>query len=228
MSNNRFALFIDGDNIAPKNINTILNILKKRGRILIKRVYGDFSKDNMKHWCSTSLEHSIEPIQVWRLNGKNSSDLKITADCVEFMYQNDIGIDNFVLATGDGDFITLINKLRMNGHYVLGVSQTMKSTSDYLPKACDEFIILDRIKNNKKNKAKDELIKTIHTTLEEQDNHEMILSLLKDKLLELNPTFSELNFGHNKFSSLINSIKSIEIIRNGRTFSVKLKKNISI
>ena len=29
MSNNRFALFIDGDNIAPKNINTILNILKK-------------------------------------------------------------------------------------------------------------------------------------------------------------------------------------------------------
>ena len=93
MSNNRFALFIDGDNIAPKNINTILNILKKRGRILIKRVYGDFSKDNMKQWCSTSLEHSIEPIQVWRLNGKNSSDLRITADCVEFMYQNDIGID---------------------------------------------------------------------------------------------------------------------------------------
>ena len=95
MSNNRFALFIDGDNIAPKNINTILNILKKRGRILIKRVYGDFSKDNMKQWCSTSLEHSIEPIQVWRLNGKNSSDLRITADCVEFMYQNDIGIDTY-------------------------------------------------------------------------------------------------------------------------------------
>ena len=223
MSNNRLALFIDGDNIAPKNINTILNILKKRGRILIKRVYGDFSQNNMKQWCSTSLEHSIEPIQVWRMNGKNSSDLKITADCVEFMYQNDIGIDNFVLATGDGDFITLINKLRMNGHYVLGVSQTMKSTSGYLPKACDEFIILNRIKNNKKNKAKEELIKTIHSTLEDTDNQEMILSQLKDTLLKLNPTFSELNFGYDKFSSLINSIPTIEIIRDGSTFRVKIK-----
>ena len=223
MSNNRLALFIDGDNIAPKNINTILNILKKRGRILIKRVYGDFSQNNMKQWCSTSLEHSIEPIQVWRMNGKNSSDLKITADCVEFMYQNDIGIDNFVLATGDGDFITLINKLRMNGHYVLGVSQTMKSTSGYLPKACDEFIILNRIKNNKKNKAKEELIKTIHSTLEDTDNQEMILSRLKDTLLKLNPTFSELNFGYDKFSSLINSIPTIEIIRDGTTFRVKIK-----
>tara|TARA_B100001123_G_C15161707_1_gene967712 strand:+ start:385 stop:1074 length:690 start_codon:yes stop_codon:yes gene_type:complete len=229
MSKNRFALFIDGDNISPRSIDSILDILKKRGRILIKRVYADFSQENMKKWCSTSLENSIEPIQVWRLNGKNSSDLRITADCVELMYQDNINIDNFVLATGDGDFITLINKLKMNGHYVLGVSQTMKSTSDYLPKSCDEFIILDRIKNNTKTKgdngrAKQELIRKIKSTLEDTDNHEMILSKLKDKLLELNPTFSELNFGYDKFGSLINSIKSVEIIKNGHTLSVKLKK----
>ena len=76
---------------------------------------------------------------------------------------------------------------------------------------------------NKKNKAKDELIKKIHSTLEDTDNPEMILSQLKDTLLKLNPTFSELNFGYDKFSSLINSIPTIEIIKNGRTFRVKKK-----
>ena len=37
------ALLIDGDNISYKYVPTILSELNKQGRIVIKRVYGDFS-----------------------------------------------------------------------------------------------------------------------------------------------------------------------------------------
>ena len=242
-----FAIFIDGDNTAPQHVGIVMNIVKQRGKILIKKVYGDFSQDNMKSWYKHSLEHSLEPIQVWRIKGKQSSDLKITADCVELMI-NKQNIDNYVLVTGDGDLITLINKLKMNGKYVIGFSQSLKSTSEYLPNSCDEFVIIDRVikkLNRKKNIKKvdyvsdddgelteesssggdnmDDLITNIKYIIEEYESDIMGLSTLKERLLELNPTFSELNFGYSKFGQLVNNIPCIEITRSNHSLFVKLK-----
>ena len=242
-----FAIFIDGDNTSPQHIGEVINIVKTRGKILIKRVYGDFSQDNMKNWYKQSLEHSLEPIQVWRIKGKQSSDLKITADCIELMIKKD-NIDNYALITGDGDFITLINKLKMNGKYVIGFSQSLKSTSEYLPNTCDEFIIIERVIKSQKRKNikniieeknednfsdeyteesnnagdnKDDLIETLKYIMDEYESDIMEMSTLKERLLELNPTFSELNFGFQKFGQLINSIPGIEIIRTNHSLFVK-------
>ena len=246
-----FALFIDGDNTACQNIKIVIDIVKQRGKILIKRVYGDFSQENMKNWYKYSLEHSLEPIQVWRIKGKQSSDLKITADCIELMI-NKHNIDNYVLVTGDGDFITLVNKLKMNDKYVIGFSQSKKSTSEYLPNSCDEFVFIDMVINSsKKIESNHQYIENTNMTVDKVDTMEeetiiednsnmdnikeiikafMIeyesdligISTLKERLLELNPTFSELNYGYNKFGQLMNSIPGIEIQRKDHTLYAKL------
>ena len=226
------ALFIDGDNIAPHNIGTVIDIVKTRGKILMKRIYGDFSQENMKNWYKYSLEYSLDPIQVWRIQGKQSTDIKITADCVELMMQKN-NIEYYVLVTGDGDFITLVNKLKTRGKFVLGISQYVKSTSSYLPNSCDEFIMLDSYLKSKEwtennesethieksseefiiEKLRIDLIDTIKSILEDYDQKGIILSKLKDKLLELNPKFSEINFGFPKFGRLISSFHCFDIVK---------------
>ena len=47
---NIIAVYIDGDNASHKNIKECLNEIKSYGRIAIAKVYGDWSKDNMRNW----------------------------------------------------------------------------------------------------------------------------------------------------------------------------------
>ena len=75
--NNTIAVFIDGDNTSHRDINIILNEIKTYGRIIILRVYGDWSMDNMKNWLSKAKQYGIITIQCERINGKNSSDITL-------------------------------------------------------------------------------------------------------------------------------------------------------
>ena len=43
MSIANIAIFIDGDNISAQHYESIVNDLKQEGRILLQRVYADFS-----------------------------------------------------------------------------------------------------------------------------------------------------------------------------------------
>ena len=88
---NNVALFIDGDNISHKYCDKIIKIAKNYGNLLISRVYGDFSKGELKYWETSSVIYNIEPILVWRLGGKNSSDLRLTADAIEMINEKNNG-----------------------------------------------------------------------------------------------------------------------------------------
>ncbi len=63
MGEKRFALLIDAENIAAKHLETILREVTNYGKVIYRRVYGDFSDTQMKTWKEKILKHALTSIQ---------------------------------------------------------------------------------------------------------------------------------------------------------------------
>lgn len=218
-----FGIFIDGDNISPKYFSIINELIKKRGKIIIKKVYGDFTEDNMKNWKKISINFGIEPIMVWREKNKNSSDIKMVSDIMEILFTFSY-LKNFVLVTGDYDFRDLCRKIIMFNKNVIGISCYQKSTSQYLKNFCNEFFILDSIDKTKLN-TKEIIIQNIKDILNSHNSNIMNLGLLKSKLLNIDSEFNEINYGFGSFKEFIKSFDNEIVISEdiNRSLCVGLK-----
>jgi uncharacterized protein (TIGR00288 family) len=152
----RLALFIDFENIARGvrqrhleervDLRAILAELEEKGRILVKRAYADWGY--YKDYRSDLLQQGIEPVQVFaasrdREGWKNGADIRIAIDAVETAFRSP-EITDFVLVTGDSDFLSLVNRLRENGKTVWGVG-LKSSSSQYLVKSCDHYLFYEEI-----------------------------------------------------------------------------------
>lgn len=152
----KLALFIDFENIARGvrqrhleervDLRAILGELEEKGRIHLKRAYGDWSY--FKDYRSDLLQHGIEPVQVFaaardREGWKNGADIRIAIDAIETAFRFP-EITDFVLVTGDSDFLSLVNRLRENGKIVWGVGLKI-SSSQYLVKSCDHYLFYEDI-----------------------------------------------------------------------------------
>ena len=77
----RVAVLIDAENVAPKYISIILNEANNLGNIIIKRIYGDWTIQQMGSWRNIILDNSVQPIQQYsNVSGKNSSDSALIID----------------------------------------------------------------------------------------------------------------------------------------------------
>jgi len=152
----KLALFIDFENIARGvrqhhleervDLRAILAELEERGRILVKRAYADWGY--YKDYRSDLLQQGIEPVQVFaaskdREGWKNGADIRIAIDAIETAFRSP-DITDFVLVSGDSDFLSLVNRLRENGKMVWGVG-LRSSSSQYLMKSCDHYILYEEI-----------------------------------------------------------------------------------
>jgi hypothetical protein len=73
---------------------------------------------------------------------KNSVDVRLATDCIELIHTHP-GIEVFILATGDSDFIHVVNKLRPYGKRVVGLAVSW-SASPRLAEVVDELVLYDR------------------------------------------------------------------------------------
>ncbi|MGV3719436.1 MAG: NYN domain-containing protein [Actinomycetota bacterium] len=152
----KLALFIDFENIARGvrqhhleervDLRAILSELEEKGRILVKRAYADWGY--FKDYRSDLLQQGVEPVQVFaasrdREGWKNGADLRIAIDAIETAFRSP-DITDFVLVSGDSDFLSLVNRLRENGKMVWGMG-LRSSSSQYLMKSCDHFILYEDI-----------------------------------------------------------------------------------
>jgi Uncharacterized conserved protein len=138
------ALLIDGDNISYKYLPTILSELNKQGRIVIKRVYGDFSSKILTPWKEAALKYSLTCVHNYAFTvNKSSTDSSLIIDCMDILYRNDIDI--YCICSSDSDFIRLIQRLKENGKQVLGMGET--KTVEAFKSAVDRFYPLGAIKS---------------------------------------------------------------------------------
>ena len=221
---NRFILLIDGDNFSPNAVKFMINDIKTRGNIIIKKVYGDFSSKalNWKHSC---YEYQIEALQVWSRNRKQATDNRLLTDGVE-MICNYPKFTHLAIASGDIDMSDLVRIAKYHNKYVIGYSSGKRHTSNLLKKCCDEFIICRKpIKNsgnvlsnasssleNTEIVSSKEIKRQIRKILDDSDE-KLRCSQLKEKLLRIDNTFTQTNYGKTTFTKLLRDFGfNIELI----------------
>lgn len=136
----KLAVLIDAENIASKYIEVILREANTLGNIIYKRIYGNWTSQQMRSWKDVILENSIQPIQQYNnTSGKNSTDSSLIIDAMDLLYLNKL--DGFCIVSSDSDFTRLASRLRESEVYVLGMGE-QKTPRSFIS-ACNKFSYLD-------------------------------------------------------------------------------------
>ena len=219
------AVLIDADNIPANYVKEMLEEIAKYGNPTIKRIYGDWTKPNLAKWKGLLLENAITPIQQYAYtSGKNATDSAMIIDAMDILYSGKV--NGFCLVSSDSDFTRLATRLREAGMQVFGIGE--KKTPEPFIVACDKFIYLEILKqetedeettseNNSKTKSVDKVtpkvIRFIKATISDvaDDDGWAFLGDVGSLLQKKQPNFDSRNYGYQKLTPLIRSIKQFEV-----------------
>ena len=136
----RLAVLIDADNAQPSRSDALMAEVATLGAATVKRIYGDWTTDQLKSWKSAANRHAIQPMQQFAYTkGKNATDSALIIDAMDLLYSD--RLDGFVLVSSDSDFTRLASRLRESGMTVYGVGE--RKTPEAFVAACDRFIYSD-------------------------------------------------------------------------------------
>jgi uncharacterized LabA/DUF88 family protein len=223
------AVLIDGDNIPSAYVKEMMEEIAKYGNPTIKRIYGDWTKPHLSKWKKILLENAITPIQQYGYTiGKNATDSAMIIDAMDILYSDKV--NGFCLVSSDSDFTRLATRLREAGMHVIGIGE--KKTPDSFIVACDKFIYIEILKNqsveseSEENEDADLLksnvdkitpkeIKLISSTISDLADEDgwAFLGDVGNLLQKKQPNFDSRNYGFQKLTPLIKSIKKFDIER---------------
>ncbi len=239
----RIAVLIDADNVSDKYIKYILDEISNHGTPTYKRIYGDWTKPQLAAWKAVLLNYSITPIQQYNYtSGKNSSDAALIIDAMDILYSHNV--DGFCIVSSDSDFTRLAARLREAGMLVIGMGE-QKTPMPFIS-ACEKFKYLEVLASMAVKPPSDtarkeqpktegpklsaappneliEAIKTIITEVSDEDGW-VFLGELGNILTKRYPDFDTRNYGYNKLTPFVASLKQFEM-RSTRTSnpSISLK-----
>ena len=226
------ALFIDCDNISYRAIDGIISELSKYGVVNIRQAYGNWTKDNLKNWEEKLLEYAIKPIQQFDYTkNKNATDILMTIDAIDLLHTKQI--DAFAFATSDSDFTPVVMRVLAEGIKVFGFGE--KKTPKPFMAACSQFIFTEKLmpqapsgkaptagtapeshtsprKSGKQMRGDTWLVNLLRDAAD-QTMDEYGWAQLSDvgNYINNRSSFSPVNFGYKKLSSLIKEIDLFDI-----------------
>ena len=223
----KLAVLIGGDNIPSAYVKEMMAEIAKYGNPTIKRIYGDWTKPRLAKWKNILLENAITPIQQYGYTtGKNATDSAMIIDAMDILYSEKV--NGFCLVSSDSDFTRLATRLREAGMQVFGIGE--KKTPDSFIVACDKFIYIEILKyqsegseselTESKSSQKDNIdkitpkvIRLISSTISDlaDDDGWAFLGDVGNLLQKKQPNFDSRNYGFQKLTPLIKSIKKFEI-----------------
>src|SRR5687767_2390441 len=132
----KIAVLIDGDNADAVLIEQILNEASRFGRVTIKRIYADFTTQQMNGWKDKLNVFAIRPIQKFAYTkGKNSTDSALIIDAMDIMHSK--LVDGFCIVSSDSDYTGIAHRVREEGLFVMGIGKS--HTPIAFVKACENF-----------------------------------------------------------------------------------------
>lgn len=137
-----FAVLIDADNVRLDTISPILEEITRHGRVTVRRIYGDFTSQNLAAWKVKLAEHAIHPIQQYRnTTGKNASDSALIIDAMDLLHSR--RFEGFCLVSSDSDFTRLATRIREDSLVVFGFGE--KKAPKAFVNACDRYIYVENL-----------------------------------------------------------------------------------
>ncbi|MFD1914274.1 NYN domain-containing protein [Halodurantibacterium flavum] len=136
------AVLIDADNSSPQWAEAIFEEIAALGEASVRRIYGDFSRPQMKGWNDRLSALALVPHhQPANTVGKNASDIALVIDAMDILHSG--RFDGFVLVSSDSDFTRLASRIREQGLDVYGIGQ--RKTPEAFRKACKRFIFVENL-----------------------------------------------------------------------------------
>lgn len=223
----KLAVVIDADNVPFVNVKGMMEEIAKYGVPTFKRIYGDWTKPNLAGWKSVLLENAITPIQQYGYTtGKNSTDSALIIDSMDILYTGKV--DGFCIVSSDSDFTRLAIRLRESGMKVFGFGE--KKTPNPFIVACDKFVYLEILKNTALastsetpgspatkvveqpaiSKVDPDTISLISSTADDIADEDgwAFLGDVGNLLIKKKPDFDPRNYGFEKLTPLIKSLKA--------------------
>jgi uncharacterized LabA/DUF88 family protein len=222
----KLAVLIDGDNIPSAYVKEMMAEIAKYGNPTIKRIYGDWTKPRLSKWKNLLLENAITPIQQYSYTtGKNATDSAMIIDAMDILYSQKV--NGFCLVSSDSDFTRLAVRLREAGMQVFGIGE--KKTPDPFIVACDKFIYIEILRYQVEEREPDvtenqpqkdnvdkitpKIIKLIASTIFDLADEDgwAFLGDVGNLLQKKQPNFDSRNYGFQKLTPLIKSIKKFDV-----------------
>ena len=215
MENKKIALFIDAENISSDYAKFIFDKVSSYGEIIIKRIYADWTNEQPKNWKDNIGEYSITAIQCFTFaSKKNSSDMYLTTDIAEILYEKNIDI--FIIVSSDSDYTSWVQKIREKGKQALGFGE-LKTIKSYVNSFNEFFYLNVKEKDEQLNKELVHDLNVIVDNLIEEKGiaeYPQISIGIRRKYADFIPS----NYGCKRFKELIDKYLSIT--------TNKYKKNI--
>ena len=120
---------------------SLIEYAKSLGHVRVKTVYSNWRRKD-ERIVQTLYSLGFEPIHV-SMGKANSVDVKLVVDCLEAAYR-DPALSQFIIVTGDKDFIPMVNALKDLERQVTVIGRT-ENVSEQLLLSADEFIPLKRL-----------------------------------------------------------------------------------
>jgi uncharacterized LabA/DUF88 family protein len=242
----KLAIFIDFDNIQigvkdtlgkDFDVSVVLEALKERGEVVSKTAYGDWSRAG--DYGREMTQHAVHMVQrnVTPRGDKNGADINLALDALEMAFTRD-HINAFAIVGGDSDFIALVEKLKQYAKRVFVVGGR-QFTSGILQRNCHEFIAYENLveaatgadgsraprtarssgRGSSEIKPLPSALPNIQRALKILAEREVApqLGLLKSTLLQLDPTFTERDYGAGSFLEFIRKLEKDSLVQARKT-----------
>jgi len=244
ISQAKLAVLIDADNTKPAIIEGLLNEVAKYGISSVKRIYGDWTSNNLRSWKDKLLHYAVQPIQQFSYTtGKNATDSAMIIDAMDLLYSEKL--DGFCIVSSDSDFTRLAARLRESGRVVYGFGE--KKTPRAFVSVCDKFIyteILDSqeetedeeksaaVKPKKEFKVDRKLLKLLRDAVDDiaEESGWAYLGGVGQKINNRSTDFDPRNYGFKKLGDMFRAIPQFEIEErpransSGRQLYIRWKK----
>lgn len=251
MTEKRFAVLIDSDNVSHKYIKTIVDEVANDGVATYKRIYGDWTNPKLSSWKDVLLGNSITPIQQYSYTfGKNATDSAMIIDAMDILYSGNV--EGFFLVSSDSDFTRLASRLRESGMYVVGMGE--RKTPTAFISACNKFKYLDSLLAEEKEKSaaktkpdaektkadekanpranRVEIRRAIYNIIKEKsdDSGWVFVGEIGNILSKRYPDFDSRDYGYQKLTQFVSSFNTFEVQSrptgdpNAKLFYARLKE----
>ena len=211
----RLAVLIDAENAQPTMIIHILDEIAKFGSANVKRIYGDWTSQQMSSWKKMLLKFSIQPIQQFKYTtGKNAVDSALIIDAMDLLHTAQY--DGFCIVSSDSDYTRLASRIRESGLVVYGFGE--KKTPEPFIKSCDQFIYTEnlvprfdspeQVLTALKLQGDKELVNLLTSSVRDASDESGLANLadVGGIIRNKKPDFDQRTYGYTKLSNLFKAV----------------------
>jgi uncharacterized LabA/DUF88 family protein len=254
-SNPRLAVLIDADNtfnVIPI-IDELFEEISKFGDASVRRIYGDWTQNQLSRWKEILPKHAIQPMQQYaNTKGKNATDSALIIDAMDLLYT--APLDGFCIVSSDSDFTRLAIRFREAGKLVYGFGE--RKTPESLRAACNKFIyssnpnavqeaaktIIETKSNPALSSEASSLSPVVKKTSQELITNKKLIALIRSAIeiasddtgwaqlggvgssIEKQATdFDPRTYGYKKLSDLVSAIELFEVVRDNMRILIREK-----